>query len=1034
MARKVLLDMYYTFTPSTKTIVIPESIPVERFVLITNVNTNQVIYNFSDTNLGIASHTIASDATSGATTTTIVLDYNTVTMSSTDRLQIIIDEYEETFKPSELYTDPVNKFRTSQPQALIDTDFEYSTQATKWETISMINNRPHTYANTSANNILIQQGIGTAGPLNVANIVVTSNSNYVTIFTSNTIVVNSVVYVTDTAWAPAEGTFMIDAVQTGSWIRYTTKQRYQNPLLPGVTNYNINIPGVSAVSNASTFSRANIGIANINFTGTFANGIVSTTQAHGLSVGNEVIILGTVAATSGAPNGTFTVTGVYSNNTFRIDANVAPVSATGINAGGLANLYSAARSTLVHRAQDGGVEFSTAAEGHNNQIIRQTRRYFRYQSGKGIQMSTGTLLKPAIRIDSITSVGALVTVKTKEAHFLDTNTSVTISGADQSAYNGAFPVYETYDPYTFRYVANSVPSTVTATGSYRLGVNSWYGAANRMGMFDDQNGMFFEFDGQQLYAVRRSSTNQLSGFVSANTSNTQIDGVTVNGVTTKFSSELNVNDFVVIKGMTYRVIEISSDTRLQISPAYRGESQLLQARIARVDDLKIPQSQWNIDRCDGTGPSGYRLDLTKMQMFYIDYSWYGAGFIRWGIRGTNGDVIYCHKMMNNNVNQEAYMRSGNLPARYESNTFAPTTKIGETFGSTDASMNVANAIAFPTAGTLWILGDQGKSEFVTYNGKTNNSPTGWTFNNIVRGQPGNTINCIMNTANATLNLATGSSTINIQPGMYVVSANIPQSTVVTSVNPNVSIQLSQAPGIAGAGLVTFIPLGNTAQTFTYSATTPVKVELHSPGYAPRIAHWGTSVIMDGRYDDDKSFMFTQGMTSSLSVTNGQRWALQSFRVSPSASNGVGGNALGAREIVNRMQMVMRQMDILSAGQFLIEIFLNAPVSLASPTWQSVGGSSLAQYINHSASTFVGGGEPIYAFFTNSSGGATNLTTTAVELNLIRDLGNSIIGGGTGSPITGFYPDGPDIITITARNVGTAASSIFGRLSWTEAQA
>jgi hypothetical protein len=157
MARKVISDSYYTFTPSTKTIVIPESIPLERFVIITNVTTNQVIYNFSDTNLGIATHSITSDATSGATVTTIVLDYNTAAMSVADKLQIIVDEYDESFKPSEVYVDPVNKFRTSSPQALIDTDFEYSTQATKWETISLINNRPHSYANTQANNILIQQ-------------------------------------------------------------------------------------------------------------------------------------------------------------------------------------------------------------------------------------------------------------------------------------------------------------------------------------------------------------------------------------------------------------------------------------------------------------------------------------------------------------------------------------------------------------------------------------------------------------------------------------------------------------------------------------------------------------------------------------------------------------------------------------------------------------------------------------------------------------------------------------------------------------
>ena len=58
----------------------------------------------------------------------------------------------------------------------------------------------------------------------------------------------------------------------------------------------------------------------------------------------------------------------------------------------------------------------------------------------------------------------------------------------------------------------------------------------------------------------------------------------------------------------------------------------------------------------------------------------------------------------------------------------------------------------------------------------------------------------------------------------------------------------------------------------------------------------------------------------------------------------------------------------------------------------------------------------------------------MDLPLVRDLGNSILGGGTADPTRFFYPDGPDIITIAARNVGTAAASIYSRLSWTEAQA
>ena len=48
MARKAILETGYTFTPSTNTIVIPRAIQRERLILITNVTTNTVIYNFSD--------------------------------------------------------------------------------------------------------------------------------------------------------------------------------------------------------------------------------------------------------------------------------------------------------------------------------------------------------------------------------------------------------------------------------------------------------------------------------------------------------------------------------------------------------------------------------------------------------------------------------------------------------------------------------------------------------------------------------------------------------------------------------------------------------------------------------------------------------------------------------------------------------------------------------------------------------------------------------------------------------------------------
>ena len=111
-----------------------------------------------------------------------------------------------------------------------------------------------------------------------------------------------------------------------------------------------------------------------------------------------------------------------------------------------------------------------------------------------------------------------------------------------------------------------------------------------------------------------------------------------------------------------------------------------------------------------------------MQMFYMDYSWYGAGFVRWGFRALNGDVIYAHKIPNNNQNTEAYMRSGNLPARYEVNTIPPATVCSRTFTSGDTTLYVADAPThFPDAGTLRVRkttsSTAGTQEYINYTGK-----------------------------------------------------------------------------------------------------------------------------------------------------------------------------------------------------------------------------------------------------------------------------------------------------------------------------
>jgi hypothetical protein len=1067
MARKAIIDTYYTFTPSTNTIRIPRVVQRERLVLITNVTTNQVIYNFSDASLKATSHSITVNDL-GDPVTTVVLSYNTAAMASTDKLQIIIDEPDESFKPSELYTDPVNKFRISQPQALIDTDFEYSTQSTKWESLGLTNNRPFAFYNTNT-------------PVTVTGINATNGSRSITVLTSSPPTAGSAVYIQDTTFAGADGLYIIDSVSAGVSFSYTARVAFTG------TSGSIFVSGTTAVYSGSLFSNAAITLTGFNYSGNLVQ--VVTSVPHALAIGNEIAVTGTSASTN-PPNGSWVVSQVANTRAASFYVSSIP---TGTISGG--SIYARPQGQFLHRSYDGGVQFSTFTSSHNEQIIRQTRRYFRYQSGKGIQMSTGTIVKPSLAVDNLTSSGSTVTVFTKFPQMIQPGVAIRVTGCADPAYNGSFTVAQSIDRYRFTYTALSTPVSATAGGLPQISITSWTGASVRLGMFDSQNGLFFEFDGQQLYAVRRSSTYQIGGLGNVAVGGSVVTGTTINGTTTLFSKQLAPNDFINIKGSTYRVTDIVSDTVMYITPAYRGLISANNAVITKTIDTRIPQSQWNVDRCDYTGPSGYNIDLTKMQMFYMDYSWYGAGFIRWGFRGTTGDIIYCHKLINNNVNYEAYMRSGNLPARYEINTFAKNAILAQNLGSTDNTVSVSDYNEFPSSGSLWIHNET-QSEFVQYTGKgaaasltfaltagspvitgvstagvtvgqfvsgngitagstvqsvvTNTSVTlsapvlftdnsevlsfAPTFTGLTRGSPGVT-QTVTQTANSAI--VTTSNTVNVRVGQFVVGTGIPSDTFVSSFVANSSITLTEAATSTATQAMIFGQMGTGGpQAFSYSATAPVAIEAHSPSFSPQISHWGTSIIMDGRYDDDKSFVFTQGMTSTLAFTSaggGKTAALMSFRIAPSVSNGAAGTTLGAREIVNRMQMVLRQLDLFSSGQFLVTLVLNGTANIATPSWTNVGGSSLAQYINHTAATTVSGGETIYGFYLDTAGGA-NFTTTQQELSLVRDLGSSILGGGQSAANTAFYPDGPDVVTIVAQNIGASTASCAARLSWTEAQA
>ena len=81
-------------------------------------------------------------------------------------------------------------------------------------------------------------------------------------------------------------------------------------------------------------------------------------------------------------------------------------------------------------------------------------------------------------------------------------------------------------------------------------------------------------------------------------------------------------------------------------------------------ETKVPQTEWNVDKLDGTGVSGITLDPTKAQILWTDIEWLGLGTVRVGFV-IDGVFIHCHSFHHANVIQSTYITTASLPLRYE---------------------------------------------------------------------------------------------------------------------------------------------------------------------------------------------------------------------------------------------------------------------------------------------------------------------------------------------------------------------------------
>ena len=181
-----------------------------------------------------------------------------------------------------------------------------------------------------------------------------------------------------------------------------------------------------------------------------------------------------------------------------------------------------------------------------------------------------------------------------------------------------------------------------------------------------------------------------------------------------------------------------------------------------------------------------------------------------------------------------------------------------------------------------------------------------------------------------------------------------------------------------------------------------------------------------------TYSFAIGAAGTVDVTTAV--PLISVRLAPSVDTGTPG-FLGERDIINRMQLILQQVGILTTHAAEIQLVLNG--QLSTNAWQRVTSPSLSQLLVHSSSDTITGGANIFQFRVQGGTGTTERTQvlTTQQLGEVATLGNAILGGDN------TFPDGPDVLTVVAVLTEDPSSVsatnpyiVSGRISWTESQA
>lgn len=414
-------------------------------------------------------------------------------------------------------------------------------------------------------------------------------------------------------------------------------------------------------------------------------------------------------------------------------------------------------------------------------------------------------------------------------------------------------------------------------------------------------------------------------------------------------------------------------------------------------DTRISLESWN-----GSATIRDSLNWTRIQMLFIEYAWYGAGLLRWGVF-IDGQPHILHQIgQGNRVGfQVPWARTGNLPVRYESRNTA---------GPAQANTLIHYGVSVMVEGRV----DDQRGFTYSY-GMAPATPRRTVSANVtrfpllsIRARTMGTIEFTQansaSTAGTTTSLTVGGAswTVNQWTGraLFLPAAPIPAPTAAAISGQIGTITFASAHSLVVGQFFTLAGMTPSGWNGTWVVTSVTSATVITMAFV------GTPPTVGSGMGTATTPTMARIMSNTATVLTVQDWITGAAL--PAALTASLNYQIG---LVNRGQLLPRRLLVSASALCVVELICSTP---ASPVNLTAGASFASLASLGSANSFaerdvsataMQGGEVVFAF-TAPAGGSGLL---ALELDQLFPLYNTIRG------------IAPDLLTVAVSTpTGTAA--------------